>query len=88
MTTWDPEDGALREAERALEPTRSQIARMRREVEERVERESVPLFEEWLGLVKARPLMNGGLALAAAVALLLTTPFGAMLWAIVRGAAA
>ncbi len=86
--TWDPEDGALREAAAALEPTRPQIARMQAQVEERVAREGVPLWAEWLGLVEARPLANGGLALAAALAVLLTTPLGAMLWAIVRGAAA
>ncbi|HEY3444915.1 MAG TPA: hypothetical protein VGK67_01075 [Myxococcales bacterium] len=86
--TWDPEDAGLREAEAVLEPTRPQIARMQEQVEERVEREGVPLLDEWLGLARARPLANGGLALAAALALLLTTPFGAMLWAIVRGAAA
>lgn len=86
--TWDLEDAPLREAEAALEPTPPQVARMQAGIVERVARERVALVDEWLGLVKARPLVNGGLALAAALALLLTTPFGAMLWAIVRGAAA
>ena len=86
--TWDPEDGGLREAQAVLEPSRPQIARMQEQVEERVEREGVPLLDEWLGLVRNRPLAHGGLALAAALALLLTTPFGAVLWSIVRGAVA
>jgi len=86
--TWDPEDAGVREAAAALEPTPLQVAQIQATVVARVERESVPLLDEWLGLFQQRPLAHGGLALVGALALLLTTPLGSLLWAIVRAGAA
>jgi hypothetical protein len=85
---WDPEDTGLREAVAVLSPTRLQIARVQAQVEARVEREGVPLLQEWLGLLRQRPLAHGGLALVGALAVLATTPLGSLVWALLRVAAA
>lgn len=78
------EDARLVEAMAALGPAPAQVARVQAIVEARVERERTPLFAEWLDLLRARPLANGGLALACGAALLLTTPLGSLLWALLR----
>jgi len=86
--SWEPEDQGLREAVAVLEPTPGQVARLQVVVAERVERERVGLLDEWLGLVRARPVANGGLALAGALGLMLTTPLGSLLWALLRSGVA
>jgi hypothetical protein len=76
------EDSLLITAMAALGPTPNQVARLQGGIEARLEREQVSLAAEWLELLRRRPLAHGGLVLAAACALLLTTPLGALLWSL------
>jgi len=76
------EDTLLSTAMGALEPTPNQIARLQGVIEARLERERLSLAREWLNLFRQRPLAHGGLALAGGLALLVTTPLGTLLWAL------
>jgi len=78
----ETDDEALLEAMTAFEPGESTVERMARVIEARVERESAPLYREWFDIVRRRPLAYGTLAFAAAAALLITTPLGSLLWAL------
>ena len=73
------EELPLIEAIQALGPSQEQLARWSPHVQAEVERLRKPLVDEWTELIRFRPLMSVGLALAAAVALLVTTPIGAIL---------
>ena len=85
---FDAQETPLAEAFAPLEPTPNQVARLARAVEERVERERHSLAWEWGRLLWQRPLAHGSLVLAAALALLVTTPLGSALWAILHGISA
>lgn len=84
--TTDPVDARLSEAMTVLDATAVQVARMGQVVDGTVERLKQPLWFEWFDLFRARPLRSAGLMLAATCVLLLTTPLGALLSAVLRGA--
>ena len=60
----------------ALDPDTLQTARMGRAVLAALDARRPSLVQEWIELLRVRPLLNPGLALAAACLLLLTTPLG------------
>ena len=84
MTTPDDQDARLEEAFEALEPVSGEVARMRAHLHRELEGHTRSLVAEWVELLRVRPFAHGGLALAAACALLLTTPVGAVLGALVQ----
>jgi hypothetical protein len=83
--TTDSVDVRLIEAMTVLDATVVQVARMGRVVDATLERLKQPLWLEWLVAFRARPLRSAGLILAAATVLLLTTPLGSILSAVLNG---
>ncbi len=84
MNAYTDDDAALRSRLEALDPDARQVGRVGRAVEARVEREATPILAEWVSLLRVRPLAHGGLLLAAACVLVLTTPLGSLLLAALR----
>jgi hypothetical protein len=70
------EDHDLAHAMRALDPDDLQLARMERVVLRAFEAEQRSLATEWIDLLRVRPVVHGGYALAAAALLLLLSPLG------------
>ena len=81
----DSVDVTLIEAMTVLDATAVQVARMGRVVEATLERLKQPLWREWIEAFRTRPLRNTGLILAATTVLLLTTPLGSFLSAVLNG---
>lgn len=81
----DSVDAKLIEAMTVLDATEVQVARMGRVVDATLERLKQPLWLEWLVAFRVRPLRSAGLILAAAAVLLLTTPLGSILSALLNG---
>lgn len=71
------DDRRLAREMRALDPTDEQLQRMAAAVMERFALQSRSLAGEWLELWRSRPAVNTGLALAAALVLLVLTPLSA-----------
>jgi len=71
------DDRRLAKEMRALDPTDEQLQRMEAAVMERFTLQSRSLAGEWLELWRSRPAVNTGLALAAAIVLLVLTPLSA-----------
>lgn len=59
-----------------LEPSPAAVVRMGEAIEGRLARLARPLWREWLGLFRARPVLSPGLALAAMAMVVVTTPMG------------
>ena len=72
----DPQAAELRRLMASLDPTDAQVGRMERAVMSALQQPRLSLVQEWIDLLRVRPLRNPGLALAAACLLLLTTPLG------------
>jgi hypothetical protein len=85
MTTEEP-DPQERAAWDALAPDEGARQRMERAVLAAYAIQHRPLTDEWLELLRARPLANTLLLAAAAAVLLLATPVGALV-AFVLGSA-
>ena len=68
----------------ALNPSGHQRARMARIVRLAVQAEQTSLWDEWVELLRARPVLHGCYVLAAAALLLWMTPLGALPLALVR----
>jgi hypothetical protein len=62
----------------AFGPGAAARARMARRLDQDLEAAHSSLFEEWLGLLRVRPLVTLGFATAAACTLLFTSPLGAL----------
>ncbi|MDF1561821.1 MAG: hypothetical protein P1V51_02185 [Deltaproteobacteria bacterium] len=77
-----PDDRLLLEALEALEPLPAQVARMRGRVHAKLEAERASLLGEWLALLRVRPVVHTAYLFAAAVVLLVSTPLGALLRAL------
>ncbi len=73
---FDPKDEKLRQLMTALDPTPDQRQRMERAVMTALAEKRPSLVQEWIDLLRVRPLLHPGLAMAAACLLLLTTPLG------------
>lgn len=71
---------SFEDAIRALDPTTEQVAQMQRAVERGLDARPPSLVREWVDLLRARPVANGALAIAASIALGLATPAGALAW--------
>ncbi len=69
-------DAELRQLMTTLDPPARQVARMERAVLDALDSRRTSLVQEWLELLRVRPVLHPGLALAAACLLLLTTPLG------------
>lgn len=72
----DPRGQELSRLMTALDPDARQVARMEQAVLAALDARRPSLVQEWIELLRVRPLQNPGLALAAACLLLLTTPLG------------
>jgi hypothetical protein len=72
-------DDELTAACEALEPSRSAHARMESRVMTWLDAEHTPLLDEWLAMFRMAPIRGLSFSLAAAVALVLTTPLGSLL---------
>lgn len=72
----DARDAELRRLMTALDPTTEQVGRMEQAVMAALAEQRPSLVQEWIDLLRVRPLLHPGLALAAACLLLLTTPLG------------
>lgn len=77
-------DEKLTRAFDVLNPPGTQRVRVEERVVTAWEARSRSLLEEWLDVLRARPLVNGAWVLAAMVVLLVATPFGAILAALSR----
>ena len=77
-----PDDRLLLSAFEQLEPLPARVARMRGVVHRKLEAERVSLLGEWLALLRVRPVVHTAYLLAAAAVLLVSTPLGAILRAI------
>lgn len=78
----DSTDEVLIDAMTAIGPSGAQILRMGRQIEGTVKRVRIPLWTEWLDLFQVRPVRSTALVLAGACVLLLTTPLGSLLRAL------
>ncbi len=63
----------------ALEPSPAARARMENQVMAWLDATETPLWDEWLALLRIAPIRGLSFSLAAALALLLTTPLPALL---------
>ena len=72
----DPRDVELRRLMTTLDPTAEQVGRMEQAVMSALSEQRPSLVQEWIDLLRVRPLLHPSLALAAACLLLLTTPLG------------
>lgn len=71
----------LDEALGRLDPEPERMRRMEEAALSAFDAHQQGLTAEWIGLLRARPAVHGGLALAAAAALVLVSPIGAaLLW--------
>ena len=77
-----PDDRLLLSAFEELEPLPAQVARMRGTIHRKLAAERASLLGEWLELLKVRPVVHTTYLLAAAVILIVTTPLGAILRAL------
>lgn len=77
-----PQDRLLLTAFEELEPLPASVARMRGTLHRKLEAERTSLLGEWLELLKVRPVVHTAYLLAATVVLLVSTPLGAILRAI------
>jgi hypothetical protein len=62
-----------------LQPSPVQVEKIGKNVDARVERLSTPLFEEWVGMFRLRPLESTGLVLVGGAIVVLTGPLGGLL---------
>jgi len=72
----DPQDIKLQELMTTLDPDPEQVRRMEQAVMSALAARRPSLVQEWIDLLRMRPLLHPGLAMAAACLLLLTTPLG------------
>ena len=72
-------DDALRERFAALEPPPGALDRMEQATLAAYDVTHGSLATEWVELLRVRPAVHGALTLAAAAALLVVTPLGALL---------
>lgn len=80
-------DEQLRRAFDVLNPGEAQRVRVEARVVTAWEARSRSLLEEWLDVLRARPLVNGAWVMAAMLVLMVATPIGAILAAAVPRAA-
>ena len=77
-----PDDQRLLSAFEELEPLPAAVARMRGQMNAALEAEGRSLLGEWISLLRLRPVVHTAYLLAAAVVLLVSTPLGAILRAL------
>lgn len=65
-----------------LGPSDQLVSRMQVRVVDGYERRPTSLWREWLGLLQARPVVNGALVVMAAALVLFSSPLGAVLRAL------
>ena len=74
-------DETLKRAFDVFVPSAGQRVRLEERVVTAWDARSRSLLEEWLDVLRARPLVNGAWVLAAMVVLMVATPLGAILGA-------
>ncbi len=77
-------DAELSHAFVSLDPGATARARMEENLNRDLDASQSSMIDEWLSLVRVRPVMTLGYATAAAGALLLTTPLGALSLALLK----
>ncbi len=80
-----PDDRLEAEFEDALAPSAAQLRRIEARLERAFHAPPISLTEEWLGLLRVRPLMHGALAFGATALLWGTSPLAAVAVALLRG---